>query len=235
MRQQIASIWSRRWLRRTTVGSAISLVLVLSFVVVTNQVVLRSANDRRHVSVDDIPEREVAIVFGAGLFDGHPSPALADRLDGAIALYRAGRVDHLLMSGDNSRPDYDEVTAMRDYVIDRQVPSEDVTRDYAGFDTYDTCYRAREVFGVDGAVLVTQDYHLSRALYTCDQLGLDVVGLAVPDWNFRSDALGYEYSSRDQIRYTLREWLARSKAFVDINLLHPEPTFLGEHEGLTET
>jgi vancomycin permeability regulator SanA len=235
LRRHLASIWATRWLRRSILVAGTAAVALVGFVVAVNQVIVRSADDRRYVSVEAVPEREVAIVFGAGLFDGRPSPALADRLDGAIELYERGSVAHLLMSGDNSRPDYDEVSAMRDYAIERGVPAQAITRDYAGFDTYDTCYRARDIFGVDGAVLVTQDYHLARALYTCDQLGLDVVGLAVPDWQFRSGDLGYEYSSRDQVAYTVREWLARSKAFVDTNVLHPEPTHLGDPEGLTET
>lgn len=231
-------VWARPWARRSIKGClAVGLIGVgaLAALVVVNLVVVGSASDRRYTEVAAVPQRPVAIVFGAGLFGSDPSPALASRLDGAIELYQQGNVDHLLMSGDNRRADYDEVTVMRDYAIERGVPGAAITRDYAGFDTYDTCIRARDVFGVRAAVLVTQDYHLSRAIYTCDQLGIDVVGLAIPDWRFRPGDLDYRYSTDDQISYRVREWFARGKAFFDVNIGHRPPALGGPYEGLTET
>jgi vancomycin permeability regulator SanA len=231
-------VWARPWARRSItvglIGSAVG-VLCLAMLVVVNLIVVGSAEDRRYSEVAAVPERPVAIVFGAGVNGSNPSPALASRLDGAIALYDAGTVDHLLMSGDNGRADYDEVTVMRDYALARGVPGEAITRDYAGFDTYDTCSRARQIFGVRAAVLVTQDFHLARALYTCDQLGVDVVGLAIPDWNFRPGELDYGYTQSQEVGYTGREWLARGRAFFETNLTHPGPAVLGPYEGLTET
>lgn len=238
IRARLAQAWSHRRTRRLLiVGSVLSGAGVLGLVLLVglNLLVVSSASDRRYTEVAAVPERPVAIVFGAGVQGSNPSPALASRLDGAIELYEAGKVDHLLMSGDNGRPDYDEVTAMRDYALARGVPGEDITRDYAGFDTYDTCYRAREIFGVTAATLVTQDFHLARALYTCDQIGVDVVGLAIPDWNFRPGELDYGYTPSQELGYTGREWLARVRAFAETNILHPEPTYEGEYEGLTET
>jgi vancomycin permeability regulator SanA len=200
-----------------------------------NVAVVRAAGGHRYVEVDDVPPRPVAIVLGAGVRGSSPSPALASRLDGAVALFEAGRVEHLLMSGDNSRKDYDEVTVMRDYALARGVPSESITRDYAGFSTYETCFRARDVFGVSAAVIVTQDFHLARAIYTCRQLGIDTVGFAIPDWQFRPGELDYGYRRSQEVGYTLREWMARVKATVELHVTHPTPRFLGPHEGLTET
>jgi vancomycin permeability regulator SanA len=117
----------------------------------------------------------------------------------------------------------------------RGVPGSAITRDYAGFDTYDTCIRARDVFGVTGAVVVTQDFHVSRAVFTCRELGIDAVGLAIPDWSFREDELDYRYTRSQEVGYTVREWFARVKAVVDTEVLHPEPKLGGPYEGLTET
>jgi vancomycin permeability regulator SanA len=145
-------------------------------------------------------------------------------VDAAIALYRSGRVQKLLMSGDNSRPDYDEVTAMRRYAIDRGVSASDITLDYAGFRTYDSCYRARAIFGVEQAVLVTQHYHLPRAVYTCRALGVDALGFGTPDWQ--------SYPAPLIARYTLREAAATTVALWQVHITRPLPTFLGPFEGV---
>ena len=174
-------------------------------------------------------------MFGAGVRGGQPTPALRDRVEAAVALHRAGTVSHLLMSGDHGRAGYDEVTVMRDLAIELGVPPEDISRDHAGFDTYDSCYRAAAIFGVHGVVLVTQDYHLTRALYTCRGLGLDAVGLGLPDWQHDPGRLDYRWDPRDQVLNQLREWAATTAAVVDVDVRHPEPRFLGPYEGLTPT
>lgn len=128
-----------------------------------------------------VPRRRVAIVFGAQVLPGgRLSDALAYRVDAAIALYRAGKVEQLLLTGDNRTPDYDEPSAMRDYALARGVPTAAIVLDHAGLRTYDSCYRARAVFGVGAneAILVTQEYHLPRALFTCNELGLQALGFA---------------------------------------------------------
>lgn len=123
------------------------------------------------------PARDVAIVFGAAVLpDGTPSQFLAGRLDTARALWAAGRVRVIVVSGDNRASNYDEPTAMRAYLLRAGVPAAAVVRDYAGFDSYATCVRAREVFGITRAVLVSQDYHLPRTLRLCRSVGIDVVG-----------------------------------------------------------
>jgi vancomycin permeability regulator SanA len=172
-----------------------------------------------------VPAEPVAIVFGAGIRgEDDLSPMLADRVQAAVDLYRAGRVHKLLMTGDNSSLSHDEVSPMRRFAIAHGVPSEDIRLDYAGFSTYDSCYRARVIFGVTRAVVVTQRFHLSRALYTCLQLGVDAVGLGTPDWGVYSDGLMSYYS--------LRESLATLKALWELHITRPPPTFLGSFEGI---
>ncbi|MFL5735638.1 MAG: vancomycin high temperature exclusion protein [Chloroflexia bacterium] len=127
----------------------------------------------------EVPNHHVALVFGAGLnAEGGPSAMLYDRVATAVDLYNTRKVDKLLMTGDNSVVTHNEVEAMRKTAVDLGVPDEDIVLDYAGFSTWDSCYRAREVFSLTDATLVTQRFHLPRALYTCKQLGIDSVGVA---------------------------------------------------------
>ena len=128
------------------------------------------------------------------------------------------------MTGDNSSSDYNEVKAMQEYAVGQGVPIADITLDYAGFSTYESCYRAKEIFGVSRAVLVTQKYHLPRAVYTCSTMGIETVGLGTPDWEkFENDSMRY---------YFARELLAVLKALWEVHLTRPKPTFLGPFEGI---
>ncbi len=148
----------------------------------------------------------VAIVFGAGVWaDGTPTPMLADRVRAGIALYQLGKVDRLLMSGDNRVPEYNEVGAMRQFAIDRGVPEAAIAVDRFGLNTYATCDRARREFGIDRAILVTQEYHLPRAVYICRRLGVDAIGVGVRDWGV--------YRYRSMTEYSLREAIATVKAW----------------------
>jgi vancomycin permeability regulator SanA len=166
-------------------------------------------------SVADVPHTGVALVFGAGLWDGEPSPYLAHRLDAAVALYAAGRVDVVLVSGDNSRTDYDEPAAMRTYLAQRGVPDRRIVSDFAGFDTWDSCVRARKIFGVHDAVLVSQGFHIRRAVALCRAAGVDGYGVGV-DEPFDSV----------WISGLARENVAAGKALLDV-VLRPDPHFLG--------
>ncbi|MFE0704738.1 vancomycin high temperature exclusion protein [Streptomyces sp. NPDC058872] len=171
----------------------------------------------------DVPARDVAVVFGAGLWKGRPTPYLAHRLDTAAELYRTGRVRVLLVTGDNSRTTYDEPSAMRAYLTARGVPDGRIVSDYAGFDTWDSCVRARQVFGVDRAVLVTQDFHIKRAVALCGRAGVDAYGVGVAEPHDRTWYYG-----------TTRELFAAGKAALDAGL-RPDPQFLGPKEkGVTE-
>ncbi|MCJ1677446.1 YdcF family protein [Streptomyces sp. APSN-46.1] len=164
------------------------------------------------------PAAEVAVVFGAGLLNGRPTPYLADRLDAAAELYRTGKVKVVLVTGDNSRTEYDEPDAMRTYLTAHGVPDDRVVSDYAGFDTWDSCVRAREVFGVHRAVLVSQGFHIRRAVALCQAAGVDSYGVGVADVH---DATWYYGGAR--------EVLAAGKAALDA-AFKPEPTFLGPKE-----
>ena len=227
--------WRRRAVRAAWAVAALA-GTVLAVIVVTNLVVTRGVDGLAYDDAASVPVMPVAIVFGAGVVDGKPTPALADRVHGSVELFKQGKVAHLLMTGDNSNRSYDEVTAMRQQAIDEGVPAEAITRDYAGFSTYDSCYRARDVFGVRSAVLVTQDYHLSRALYTCRGLGIDSVGLRIPDWQHLSERITWgEYPSDLSVQYMGREWLSRTKAVIAAEVTHPTPTLLGPYEGLRAT
>ena len=135
--------------------------------------------DRIHSAVDAVPQRPVALVFGAGYWpDGTPSDVMKDRVEAAVELYRAKRVRKVLFSGDNRFVNYNEPQRMLEYALSLGLPQDVIVLDYAGRRTYDTCYRARDIFGVQEAILVTQRYHLPRAMYTCEGLGLNVVGYA---------------------------------------------------------
>jgi SanA protein len=172
-------------------------------------------------SIEDSPHAKVAIVFGAGLqHDGSPSPVLRDRVETAANLYLDGKVEKLLMSGDNRFVVYNEPGAMRAYAVSLGVPEEDIVLDYAGRRTYDTCYRARYIFQVDEAILVTQSYHLPRALFTCNQVGIKSVGVS-------ADLRTYMNSSL--FTWNMRELPASLVALWEVWVSHPLPV-MGEVE-----
>ncbi|MDH6627594.1 vancomycin permeability regulator SanA [Streptomyces sp. LBL] len=181
-----------------------------------------STDDRLRTTAD-APRTEVAVVFGAGLWDGEPSPYLAHRLDAAAALYREGRVEVVLVTGDNSREDYDEPDAMRTYLKRHGVPDGRIVSDYAGFDTWDSCVRAKKIFGVDEAVLISQDFHIRRAVALCRAAGVTSYGVGVAAAH---DVTWYYGGTR--------ELLAAGKAALDA-VFEPDPRFLGPKEtGVSE-
>jgi len=157
-------------------------------------------------SVAAAPNRPVAIVFGAA------GNILTDRVTTGVELYKAGKVQKLLMTGDNGRDGYNEPEAMKQQAIAEGVPTRDVVCDYAGFRTYDSLYRAREIFGVRSAILVTQRYHLPRALFLGEKMGLDVVGV---------DAARHRYAG--QASFDLREIAAVEVAWWQATVTHPRP------------
>jgi vancomycin permeability regulator SanA len=169
-------------------------------------------------TVADVPAEPVAVVFGAGVVDGRPSPYLAHRLDAATALYRAHKVKVVLVTGDNSRTDYNEPGAMSAYLAAHGVPRSRVVLDYAGFDTWDSCARARRIFGVTRAILVSQGFHIRRALALCSAAGITSYGIAVGEPH---DATWY-YGG-------VRELAAAPKAVLDV-AVHPDPDLLGPKE-----
>jgi len=175
----------------------------------------------RVYSTENAPQERVAIVFGAGLWqDGSPTPVLQDRIQTAAELYSLGKVEKLLMSGDNRFVTYDEPTAMKNYAMELGVPEEAIVLDFAGRRTYDTCYRAKAIFGVDSALLVTQEFHLSRALYLCNALGVKSSGV---------EADQRIYLKRSRLFWNTRETLATLTAFLNLYITKPLPV-LGEYE-----
>lgn len=174
--------------------------------------------------IEQVPPQPIAIVFGAGVWeDGSPTPMLADRIQAAIDLYKLGRVQKILMTGDNFRPDYDEVQAMSSYAEKQGVPLTDILLDRAGLSTYDSCYRAKTLFNIQQAVLITQRYHLPRAIYTGRKMGIQAIGLGTPDWGiFRTDSMTY---------YTFREFMAVVKALWQVQVTRPKPRVMGPFQG----
>lgn len=170
---------------------------------------------------NDAPTQRAAIVFGAGLRrDGSPTAILRDRVETAVALYHSNRVAKLLLSGDNRYIEYNEPLAMKTYALELGVPEEDLVLDYAGRRTYDTCVRAREIFGLEQALLVTQDFHLPRAIFTCNFLGIDAQGVLADNHAYRRSSILY---------WNIRELAASLAAIWDLWIGKPMPV-LGEFE-----
>jgi SanA protein len=183
--------------------------------------ILRSGQPRIFAKIEDTPAHEVALVLGTSRLaaDGHSmNPFFAGRMDAAAALYHAGKVKHLLLSGDNGREGYDEPTWMRDALIQRQVPLEAITLDYAGFRTLDSVARAKVVFGLRQCLIVTDDFHIARSLFLAKAHDLDAQG-------FASGPVPWERSKKTRIR----EIASRAMAWLDIYLFRTKPKFYGPH------
>lgn len=162
----------------------------------------------------EAPQKRVAIIFGAGLRrDGTPTAMLRDRVLTGAELYFSGQVEKLLMSGDNRFADYNEPESMRQFALSIGVPDEAIVLDYAGRRTYDTCYRAKAIFGVENALLVTQGFHLPRAIFLCNMLGMDTLGV---------EAI-HCYWNGSPFVWDVREQFATVAAFLDLYVSNPLP------------
>lgn len=184
-----------------------------------NGYVKKSTSDQilSSAAAAELTDADCILVLGCYVHDsGRPSDMLADRLRRGIELYRSGAAPKLLMSGDHGRKDYNEVRAMKLEAMEEGIPSEDIFMDHAGFSTYESIFRARDVFAAEKIILVTQKYHLYRALYVANALGLEAYGVAADDHTY----VGQAYRE-------LREILARNKDFAT-SILKPAPTYLGE-------
>lgn len=204
------------------VGCGLAIILLLVGLRVWTEQQYRA---RIYGRTADVPPHPVAIVLGAGVWaDGSLTPVAADRVATAVELYHTGTVRKLLISGDNRFVHYNEPQRMQEYAISLGMPTEDIVLDYAGRRTYDTCYRARAIFGVTDAVIVTQRFHVARALYLCDALGVDAVA-AVAD---------RRVYSRQRYVWEAREYLALANAWWDIHIGRPVPV-LGQPEPIDLT
>ncbi len=195
--------------RRAKIWRLIALVAALILLGAAGPTVyVAAASFGRITTVTEVPAKSVALVFGAGLTaTGEPTDYLSARLDLAAQLYASGKVRAVLVSGDNHHRNHNEPGAMRDYLIGRGVPAAKVVADYAGFDTYSSCMRANRIFGVTEAILVTQSYHLPRAVTTCRIVGIDAWG--VGDSSMNNNGGEWQQNS-------LREWSANFKLASDL-------------------
>lgn len=192
-------------------------ILGLGLLYIINYHIIKFA-DPYLLSPKDAPKAEAALVLGAFVYkSGRVSPILADRLDVGIELYKNGKVDKLLLSGDHGQKNYDEVNAMKTYAESREVFIEDIFMDHAGFSTYESAYRARDVFRAEKIIIVTQKYHLARAVYIARKLGIDAYGVASDKRSYPKIAI-----------FKFRESLARCKDYLLVNFIKPQPTYLGE-------
>lgn len=207
----------RVWLRRAGWGLILGIAAACALALVSNLWITVTTSNRRHESVQDVPTRYVAIVPGAKVHrDGRPSLALEDRLDAALRLYRAGKVQRILVSGDHRSDHNDEANAMFAWLIDRGVPAEHVFTDHAGFRTLDTMQRAAHVFGVTNAVVCTHDFHLARSVFLARAASIDAVGLA-------ADRGPDPYAGSNQVRETF----ARVRALLDVAIFGTGPHLVG--------
>ncbi|MDR2143767.1 MAG: YdcF family protein [Treponema sp.] len=174
--------------------------------------------------METLPAKTAVLVLGSQIRQGRPSPVLRDRINAGILILESGKGGKLLLSGDHGRTNYDEVNVMRHHVLDNSpVHKEDIFMDHAGFSTYDSMYRARDVFEVKDLVIVTQEFHINRAVYIARALGLDAVGFAVNQDRFGARSLRFWKS---------REYLARIKAFFSV-LFKTKPRYLGKKIPIT--
>jgi vancomycin permeability regulator SanA len=195
-------------------------VLIVGLVVQASDLWVASQAQGRIYSAQAVPPAPVVLVLGAQVVDGSPSPFLAARLEIARSLIVTGKAQVVLASGDHMNWDYDEPAAMRAWLIDQGVPERRIVLDYAGFDTYDSCSRAVRIFGVTRAIVVTQLFHLPRAIAVCREVGLDAVGVG--------DETTRQFTT-PWVRGSVREEGAAVKAVFDV-VSGRDPVHLGPHE-----
>ena len=205
-----------KWFRRILLTLVILGVVGLLAIYLINRHVHSVSDAKMQTSMTEIPVESpprVAIVFGARVWaGGEASPVLYDRVLTAVELYRAGRVKKLLMSGDNPTQNYDEPTAMKKTAMELGVPEQDIVLDFAGRRTFDTCYRAKEIFEVKKAILVTQEFHQARALYLCNNLGVDSVGITANRRQYVAEG-----------HWAFREFFSVASAWFEMNFMKFEP------------
>lgn len=204
--------------------SGIGLLLLLFFIWICNLWVERSTSEQVFDTIKAMPANEVGLVLGTSkyLSGGYQNPYFYYRIAAAAQLYHAGKVKHLLLSGDNSLKSYNEPKQMQAALIEKGVPESAITLDYAGFRTLDSVVRSKAVFGQQKITIISQKFHNQRAIFIANRRGVKAVGYNAKDISFR---LG--------IKIRLREYLARCKAILDMTILNKQPKFLGEKITIT--
>lgn len=197
----------------------VGLIAGAGFLVYANGEVERIGEEFVYADLDDVPRRDVGVVLGTSRFisTGRENSYFTYRIDAAEELYNSGKITKILVSGDNADVSYNEPLAMQNALIDRGIPSEDIVLDYAGFRTLDSVVRAQEVFQQSEFVVISQPFHVERALYIARIYNIPAVGYAAED-----------VSVSRSIRIQAREVLARGQAWIDVNILNRQPKFLGE-------
>ena len=192
------------------------IIMVIGIIIIAINLYVKMSTKKQIISdYSNLKDIDCIIILGAGIWDDKPSPMLEDRLLEGINLYQNGVSDKILMSGDHGRDEYDEVNIMKNYAIEKGIPSEDIFMDHAGFSTYESIYRAKEIFQAKKVVIVTQKYHLYRALYIAKKLGLEAYGVGADSREYRG-----------AFHREVREIIARDKDFIKC-ILKPKPTYLG--------
>ena len=207
-------------IKKLIIIGAIGLVSIFLVGASVNYIVVKSANKYIVNTAEETKDKAAQAIIVLGSYvhpDGTPSGILKDRLDTAIKVFNQNQNLKILVSGDHGRTNYDEVNVMREYLENKGVPTSQIFMDHAGFSTYETMYRAKEIFEIDKAIVVTQDYHLKRAVYLARKKGIEAYGV-------KADIYTYPGIKR----FTAREVLARIKDFAFANILKPKPTYLGE-------
>lgn len=203
--------------KRATLGKTGKRLLTFFFIllIICLLLVLRVQLKYRDkiISGEKLTPPNIGLVFGAGLkAKGQPGAVLEDRIFTAIKLFQDGKVSKIIMSGDNRDVNHNEVQAMKNFALEQGLPEDAIILDHAGLNTYDSCYRVREAFGLNKIILITQKYHLARALYICNELGVDALGVPAEDRGYAK-----------QSKYSFREYLAGLQAWFEVNITKPEP------------
>ena len=206
-------------MKKTLYILALIAILIILVVIGCNVVVLKAGEGRIYSDVESIPANRVGVLLGTSPIGryGNANPFYTYRVNACVALYNAGKIERVLISGDNSRKEYDEPTWTKNDLIAAGIPDSAIYLDYAGFRTLDSMVRAKEVFGLDQFTIISQRFHNERALFLTQCKDIDAIAFNAQDVRLK----------RWQVRMTVREWLARTKAVLDI-CLSKQPHFLGE-------
>lgn len=206
----------KKYIKRIFLSGVIVFILGICLTAYSNIYILKQADGYLYQTINGLPHAQAVMILGARVYNnGQMSDMFRDRVDTAIQVYQAGIVSKILVSGDHGTHGYDEVNTAREYLLTKGIPAEDIFLDHAGFDTYDSMYRARDIFDVETLIISTQDFHLTRAVYLARALGIEAYGIS-------ADRRSYVAIKRNQ----LREILARFKAFLNI-VFHSGPRYLG--------
>ncbi len=195
----------------------------LIFVFLVNFYIKSKTNSSIYDAINKVPKTEVAIIFGAGINGDQPSKYLKDRLDAGILLYKFKKINKILLSGDNGNDQHDELTVMKKYCFVHGVDTTKIYIDYAGFDSYSTMYRAKNIFKIDRAILVSQKYHLNRAVFLGNKLGVKSIGFSANVGEYK----GYKY-------VCFREYFSTFKSVIDV-IRNRKPKFLGNEINISGT